>query len=242
MTPRKGTYGFDAPLVPSLMALGSTPLLIGSVFAALRGDVVGTSMMGVSAAFLLACAGTFVFTTRVGKFAVWDELLEHVKLRGDERVLDVGCGRGAVLMLVAQRLPRGRATGIDLWQVQDQSGNSLDAAQRNALAEGVMERVELQTADMRKLPFPDSSFELIVSSLAIHNVPDAEGRATAVKEIARVLKPGGRVLLADFKFTADYAKSLSEAGLSEVQARGLGLRFWYGGPWAATTLVSAVRT
>lgn len=242
MTPRKGTYGFDAPLVPALMALGSTPLLTGSVFAALRGDLVGTSTMGVSAVFLLACAGTFVFTTRAGKFAVWDELLEAAKLRGDERVLDVGCGRGAVLMLVAQRLPRGRATGIDLWQVQDQSGNSLEAAQRNAVAEGVMERVELQTGDMRKLPFPDASFELIVSSLAIHNVPDAEGRATAVKEIARVLKPGGRVLLADFKFTTDYAKSLTEAGLSDVQTRGLGLRFWYGGPWAATTLVSAVRT
>jgi ubiquinone/menaquinone biosynthesis C-methylase UbiE len=82
---------------------------------------------------------------------------------------------------------------------------------------------------------------VIVSSLAIHNVPDAAGREQSVKEIARVLKPGGRVLLADFKFTGDYAKTLREAGLSDVQTRGLGVRFWYGGPWAATTLVTARR-
>lgn len=241
MTPRKGEYGFDAPYVPALMLLGSIPLWVGAVNAAMRGDVVGVATMGLSAAFLVFCAGTFIFTTRTGKFVVWDELLAGLSLKGDERVLDVGCGRGAVLLLAAQRLSSGKATGIDLWQVQDQSGNALEATQRNASAEGVSERVELHTGDMRKLPFDDASFDVIVSSLAIHNVPDAEGRAQSVKEIARVLKPGGRVLLADFKFTSDYAKSLKDAGLSEVTTRGLGVRFWYGGPWAATTLVSATR-
>jgi SAM-dependent methyltransferase len=241
MNARKGEYGFDAPYVPALMLLGSIPLWVGAVRAALRPDVVGVLTMGLSAAFLVFCAGTFIFTTRTGKFVVWDELLAGLSWKGDERVLDVGCGRGAVLLLAAQRLTTGKATGIDLWQVQDQSGNALEATQRNATAEGVSERVELHTGDMRKLPFDDATFDVIVSSLAIHNVPDAEGRAQAVKEIARVLKPGGRALLADFKFSADYAKTLKDAGLSDVQSRGLGVRFWYGGPWAATTLVSAKR-
>ena len=241
MKKRLGEYGFDAPYVPALMLLGSLPLWFGAVNAAMRGDVVGIAMMGLSAAFLVFCAGTFIFTTRSGKFLVWDELLGSLSLQGDEQVLDVGCGRGAVLLLAAQRLSSGKATGIDLWQVQDQSGNALAATQRNAAAEGVSEKIELHTGDMRKLPFGDASFDVIVSSLAIHNVPDAAGRAEAVKEIARVLKPGGRVLLADFKFVADYAKTLREAGLSEVQTRGLGLRFWYGGPWAATSIVTARR-
>ena len=241
MKKRLGEYGFDAPYVPALMLLGSLPLWLGAVNAAMRGDVVGIAMMGLSAAFLVFCAGTFIFTTRSGKFLVWDELLGSLSLQGDEQVLDVGCGRGAVLLLAAQRLSSGKATGIDLWQVQDQSGNALAATQRNAAAEGVSEKIELHTGDMRKLPFGDASFDVIVSSLAIHNVPDAGGRAEAVREIARVLKPGGRVLLADFKFVADYAKTLREAGLSEVQTRGLGLRFWYGGPWAATSIVTARR-
>ena len=223
MKKRLGEYGFDAPYVPALMLLGSLPLWFGAVNAAMRGDVVGIAMMGLSAAFLVFCAGTFIFTTRSGKFLVWDELLGSLSLKGDEQVLDVGCGRGAVLLLAAQRLSSGKATGIDLWQVQDQSGNALAATQRNAAAEGVSEKIELHTGDMRKLPFGDGSFDVIVSSLAIHNVPDAAGRAEAVKEIARVLKPGGRVLLADFKFVADYAKTLRDAGLSEVQTRGLGL-------------------
>ncbi|MGV3624791.1 MAG: class I SAM-dependent methyltransferase [Archangium sp.] len=232
MTPRRGEYGFDAPYVPALMLLGSVPLWVGAVRAS---DLTGTLMMGLSAAFLVFSAGTFIFTTRRGKFVVWHELLE---LRGDERVLDVGCGRGAVLLLAAQRLTTGKATGIDLWNAKDQSGNALEATQKNAAAEGV--NVELHTGDMRALPFSDASFDLVVSSLAVHNVPDAEGRARAVTEMLRVLAPGGRLLVADFKFTKDYAGTLRAAGV-EAQERGLGIRFWYGGPWAATRLISATK-
>ncbi|MDP2270120.1 MAG: class I SAM-dependent methyltransferase [Archangium sp.] len=241
MKARRGEYGFDAPYVPALMLLGSLPLWFGAVRSLMRSELVGFVTMGVSAAFLVFCAGTFIFTTRTGKFRVWDELLAGLSLRGDERVLDVGCGRGAVLLLAAERLTTGKATGIDLWSATDQSGNALQATQQNAAAEGVSERVELHTGDMRKLPFADASFELIVSSLAIHNVPDAAGRAQAVQEIVRVLRPGGRVLLADFKYVADYSKTLKEAGLHEVTTRGLGVRFWYGGPWAATSVVTARR-
>lgn len=239
MKPRRGEYGFDAPYVPALMLLGSAPLWFGAVNALLRGDLVGVTTMGASALFLTFCAGSYVFTTRAGKFLVWDELIAGLSLRGDERVLDVGCGRGALLLLAAERLTSGKAVGIDLWSTTDQSGNALEATKRNAAAEGVSERIELHTGDMRKLPFADGEFDVIVSSLAIHNVPDAAGRAQAVQEIVRVLKPGGRVLLADFKFVGDYAKTLRDAGAVEVQTRGLGLRFWYGGPWAATRLVTA---
>lgn len=237
----KGEYGIDAPYVPILMLLGATALGIGTGRALWRGDVVGSLMMGVSTAFLLLCAGTYLFATCIGKFVVWDELLASLNLRGDERILDVGCGRGAVLLLAARRLRSGLATGIDLWQAQDQSGNALQATQDNVIAVGASRCVELHTGDMRQLPFADHSFDVIVSSLAIHNVPDAAGRARAVQEIARVLKPGGQVLLADFKYVGDYAKTLREAGLVQVQTRSLGSRFWYGGPWAATSLVTGRR-
>lgn len=196
--------------------------------------------MGLSGGVLVACAASYVYTTRAGKFRAWDELLAGLSLRGDERVLDLGRGRGAVLLLAAQRLPHGKAMGLDLWQAQDQSGNALAATTANADAEGVAERVELHTGDMRKLPFPDSSFDVVVSSLAIHNIPTAEGRSEAVREAARVLKPGGRAVLADFRFPPpDYAQTLEAAGLTDVKTRGLGPRFWYGGPWAATTVVTA---
>lgn len=87
-------------------------------------------------------------------------------LRGDEHLLDVGCGRGVVLMLAAERLPVGRAVGLDLWLTTDQSGNSEQATWRNADLEGIGARIELHTGDMRRLPFPDASFDVVTSSLA----------------------------------------------------------------------------
>jgi SAM-dependent methyltransferase len=239
MLPRRGDYGFDAPYVPALMALGALPLLIGGALRGAAGDVGGLLSMGGSGLFLLACAASYVYTTRSGKFREWDALLTQLQLTGAEQVLDMGCGRGAVLLLAAQRLPRGRAVGVDLWQVQDQSGNAAAATQQNAALEGVADRVELHTADMRKLPLADAAFDVVVSSLAIHNIPDAAGRAEAVREAVRVLKPGGRVVLADFRATDEYEATLKAAGLQDVVRRRLGVGFWYGGPWAATQVVTA---
>ena len=88
----------------------------------------------------------------------------------------LGCGRGAVLMLAARRLPAGRAVGADVWRRRDQSGNSRAAAERNAVPEGVRGRVELAGADARYLPFGSASFDLVVSSLAISSIRGAAGR------------------------------------------------------------------
>jgi hypothetical protein len=62
--------------------------------------------------------------TAAAKLSVWKELLDELDLRGDEHVLDIGCGRGAVLISAAHRLPRGQATGADIWRLRDQTGNS----------------------------------------------------------------------------------------------------------------------
>src|SRR5207253_8454791 len=143
----------------------------------------------LAAAFVAAISASYLYTTRRGKFAAWAELLDRLGLRGDERVLDMGCGRGAVLLMAAQHLTTGRAVGVDLWRTVDQSGNSAEAAQRNAVAEGVADRVELQTADMTALPFEEDSFDVVLSSLAIHNISGSAGREKAISEAVRVLRP-----------------------------------------------------
>lgn len=234
----KAHYGIDAPYVPlgfSLAALaGLAAMTVG--FAAGIDALVGPGF-GFAVAFGLMAA-SYLFTTRRGKRAVWAEVLDRLELRGDERVLDVGCGRGAVLLLAAARVPRGTAVGVDLWSTHDQSGNAEAVTKRNAELEGVSDRVDLLTGDMRELPLPDASFDLVVSSLAIHNLSNPHDRERALDEIVRVLKPGGRVVLADFRFTDDYQRHLQERLGTEVTRRGLGWRFWYGGPQAATSLVS----
>src|SRR5262249_55537952 len=154
-------------------------------------------------------------------------------------LLDLGCGRGAVLLMAAKLLTSGKSVGVDLWKTSDQSGNALEVTRRNAELEGVADRIELATGDMRALPFPDAAFDVIVSSLAIHNIPDEAGRAKAIDEAMRVLKPGGRLAIADFRSTQLYAERLRRLGIENVSTSRLGWRFWYGGPWGATTLVSA---
>jgi len=243
---RGADYGFDAPYAPIFMALGGACFLALSVarlwLADAQAPMVSVAAPAVAGLWLLLNAGTFVHTTRAGKFAVWAELLDRLGLEGDERLLDIGCGRGAVLLMAAKRLPRGRAVGVDLWSTTDQSGNAEQVTRRNAALEGVAERIELHTADMRNLPFEDGSFDVVVSSLAIHNVPGAGERAKALREAARVLKKGGRLMIADIRYTSAYAQELDASGLTITDRRSLGIRFWYAfGPWAATRLVAATK-
>ena len=248
LPPRRGSYGFDAPYAPLLMALCGACLLALTTWSLCSGEmnstlgVVAAFAPGVAGLWLFLNAGFFVHATRVGKFAVWAELLDRLDLQGDERLLDVGCGRGAVLLMAAQRLPRGRAVGIDVWSAKDQSGNAEQVTRRNADLEGVADRVELHTADMRQLPFEDGSFDVVVSSLAIHNLSGAGERAKALREAARVLKPGGKLAITDIRHTRAYAGELEACGLKITERRSLGVRFWYAaGPWAATRLVAAVK-
>jgi arsenite methyltransferase len=164
----------------------------------------------------VAQAGLMVRSSRAGKLRERDRLLDRLPWRGDERVLDVGCGRGLLLIGAAKRLTTGRVVGLDLWRTRDQAGNEPAATIANAQAEGVAERVELRDGDARQLPFDSQSFDVVVSSMALHNIPGAGGRAAAVREIVRVLKPGGHLAILDFRHTGQYAAVLAAAGLGDV--------------------------
>jgi SAM-dependent methyltransferase len=231
---RQGSYGIDAPY------------WVAFVFVLLAAEIVNAvvarnAWLILPVVFILGIISSCLYSTLRGKFAVWAELLDTSPLRGDERVLDLGCGRGAVLLMAAERLTTGRAIGIDIWRPGDQSGNSTEATRRNAVAEGVAERVELYTADMTSLPFEGGTIDLVLSSLAIHNISGRIGRDKAIDEAVRVLRPGGRLMIADIWATNRYRERLAELGMSDISRRRLGWRLWWGGPWAATRLVTATK-
>jgi arsenite methyltransferase len=238
---QQGRYGIDGGYaglaVFGVLAVG----LAGTVaWAVRRRRPAVAALAAVGGAAVAGSAASYLYSTGPGKRAIWAQLLDELDLRGDEQVLDVGCGRGAVLMLAARRVPAGRAVGADVWRRRDQSGNSRAATERNAVAEGVAGRVELVNADARDLPFPAGSFDVVVSSLAISNIRDAGGRAQALREAVRVLRPGGRLRIVDDR--ADrYAAALLEAGCTGVAVRQLDWRTWYGIPGHHMTLVSATQ-
>ncbi|HEX2729071.1 MAG TPA: class I SAM-dependent methyltransferase [Rubrobacteraceae bacterium] len=216
-------YGIDAPgLVRNFALAGISAFAVGIFFyysfaearpaqaALVAGFGVVWGACGLGAAALM------VFSSKRGKLEERDRTLDSIPWRGDERVLDAGCGRGLMLIGAAKRLTSGVAVGVDTWREKDQSGNSPEAALTNARAEGVEERVEILEGDLRELPFEDESFDVILSSLVLHNINEREERAAAVRGLTRILKPGGHIVILDIWDTGEYAKSLREAGMRYV--------------------------
>jgi ubiquinone/menaquinone biosynthesis C-methylase UbiE len=232
VTPRRhGSYGIDAPYAPAFIAVMTVVVLVMAIIS-------GHWQTFVPITFMLAVLGFYLHSTLRGKFVVWADLLDQLHLRGDERILDMGCGRGAVLLMAAQRLTTGRATGVDLWRSVDQSGNSLEATRRK---QSLNVAESSKHGDMTALHLKDNRFDVVVSSLAIHNISGSSGREKAITEAVRVLRPGGRLMIADIRATRQHEAQLAKLGMSEVARRRLGWRFWWGGPWGATRLVTATK-
>jgi arsenite methyltransferase len=217
-------YGIDAPEVLKSMAIrGGVFLLFGVVIWFMnRALMPGRAMtllgvLGSIGVVYLLVAAVMYWSSRVGKLRVRDRLLDALALRGDEKVLDVGCGRGLFLIGAARRLTSGRSTGVDIWSPEDLSSNSADAARANAKAEGVADRIRIEDADARKLPYANDSFDVVLSSLTVHNIEERDERTQAIAEMVRVLKPGGRLALFDIRHTAEYARQLEQSRMADVR-------------------------
>jgi arsenite methyltransferase len=215
--PTKPDYGIDAPNVLRNLLLAGAALLI-LVFVTPKEIVLGPLHLqwhptfAWTGGFCLVEAFLFLLYVKVGKFHHRDKMLGLHTWRGDEQVLDVGCGRGLLLAGAAKHLSSGHATGIDIWSNTDMGGNSEAATRYNLRLEGIADRCTLVTAGAQSMPFADASFDVIVSNLCLHNIYDKPTRQKAVAEIARVLKPGGLAMLSDYKHTSQYAAELRGLG------------------------------
>jgi ubiquinone/menaquinone biosynthesis C-methylase UbiE len=216
-------YGLDAPLVArGWFGRAAWSLGVGLAFWFMnRQEYPGPAgrMLAVLSLIGLACAGIAWFkirSSRDGKLRLREQLLDQLALKGDEKVLDIGCGRGLLAIGAAKRLKTGKVTGIDVWNPQDLSGNSADAAKENAKAEGVADRVRFEISDARKLIYPDNHFDAVISANALHTLADDREREQALREALRVLKPDGRLVIFDTAETGYYAEVLRAAGTKEV--------------------------
>jgi SAM-dependent methyltransferase len=114
---------------------------------------------------------------------------------GSGHVIDLGAGSGRAGIGLLLARPRARVTALDLYSgyygITDNTPQRLLA---NAAIAGVGDRITARTGDMTRLPFADASFDGAISSFAIDHLPPA-GRGQALREAARVLRPGGELLL-----------------------------------------------
>jgi SAM-dependent methyltransferase len=140
----------------------------------------------------------------------WTEWLMGVlKPQGWERLLDAGCGSGAVLAAAAARLPRGRAVGVDLsiWMAR---------SARDAAAERGLRNIQTLVGDATRLPFADGCFDLAMANHMLYHVPSIEG---AVAELRRVLVPGGWLLAATNSL--EYLEAMWDLHVQAARAVGM---------------------
>ena len=235
--PVRPTYGIDAPnILIGLSAASILILLVGFFMAAGRNPTLGIVPWTI-AGVLAASAGWVAYGTLRTKPRVWRATLDGLGLAGTEHTLDLGCGRGLVLIETAKRVPDGHAEGVDIWRNRDQSGNRRITTELNARAEGVADRITIRDADMTRLPIADHQVDLVTASFSLRSLAVADERAAALAEVARVLKPGGRFVILDDRRTGELAERLDALGFATVKRSNL--RWGFGPP---ARVLTATRT
>ena len=128
--------------------------------------------------------------TRGRERAFRERLVDLARIELGDAVLDVGCGTGTLALAAKRRVgPGGVVYGIDA------SPEMIARARKKA--EKADAGVVFQTAVVESLPFPDARFDVVLSTLMLHHLP-RPAREQCVREIRRVLRPGGRLLAVDF--------------------------------------------
>ena len=209
-------YGIDAPYTGIKIAAVTLVAIIVAVSLRVSGNATAISAANIlfslipTGIIILALAAMYV---RVEKFRHRDRMLNMLQWKGNETVLDVGTGLGLLMIGAAKRLTTGKSIGIDIWNAKDLSNNNYIAAMANAKLEEVKDRITILNANAQDMPLADGTFDYVLSNLCLHNIPTLEGRAKAIHEIVRVLKPGGIALISDFKHTKEYAAEFKRLGL-----------------------------
>jgi ubiquinone/menaquinone biosynthesis C-methylase UbiE len=222
MNSKTANYGIDGPVFVFNTFLLGCFLFFGGLAITLllhhsKTYEILAALAVVAGAICFWIGATILWGSLVGKLRLRDKVFENIQLRGDEKILGVGCGHGLLLVAAAKQLDKGGKTfGVDIWKSADQAGNSPQATRRNAEIEGVAKRLEITTADARRLPFADAAFDLIGSSWVLHNIIRPKERKKALAEIVRVLKPGGTILIIDVWLGYEYAAFFRRAGLENV--------------------------
>jgi len=123
---------------------------------------------------------------------LWNQVAKNEGVKGNEHLLDAGCGTGSVSINWAKILNKGKVVGIDIYE--GMSGNSPTQAYRNAELEGVISRVEFKHGNILEIPYPDNTFDIVTAGSVLHELHKEEDKIKALKEIKRVLKPSGKFI------------------------------------------------
>jgi len=216
-----GIYGSLAYYV-ALAVIASLSLVLLVFTDFLRALFIVTLPVSV-ALLILSLIVLFLISRRIG---IVPEIVAAAKIRANDRVLDIGTGRGFLAIETAKAVVGCRVVGIDVWDAPAKGqmhkgflmGNSKENAERNALLEGVSDRVQFRQCDARELPFESQSFDVVVSSAALHQMIGlGTDRPRVLEEIFRVLRPRGRLAVVEPMIGQRIGEKLREVGFRGIE-------------------------
>ena len=194
--PKYGLYAikiiailFSVIEIIGLLLLSAGYFVFSNTYLTIGGGIIVAFGIYMIVAHFLSL---YVFTG-IGMSLDW--VAKLLELKGNEYVLDVGSGTGRTSVQIAKRLTTGRLVGIDIWDTMELSGNSPERAYKNAEIEGVKAKVDFKFGNVLEIPFNDDIFDIVTCSSVLNNLPGEKNRVKALKEIFRVLKPGGKCML-----------------------------------------------
>lgn len=197
---RKPRYGYTAWKYFAYMGVIGLVGLSVTIVGAFLTPPLSTILMLVGApmAFVglyIAASYVILYNSLLKEGSIenlWKKATELSGMRGDENVLDVGCGTGRVSIRLAKYLTTGKVTGIDIFG--GVSGTSPDTAYENARIEGVADKVVFKYGNVLSIPFEDNTFDIVTAGSVLHELHGYENQLKAVQEIHRVLKPSGKFI------------------------------------------------
>jgi arsenite methyltransferase len=190
-------YGIDAPFWVFLLLISGTVMItVSNTFGFVK-------TLGL---FLGGCGNVIIglwmlLYSTIIKIKHRDVILDLAHTKKGHKLLDVGTGRGLLAISAAKR--GCEVTAIDKWSIWDLAGNGRSALEKNMIEEGVSSIIVVD-GDVRKLPFPQQTFDIVVSNFVIHNISSYEDRRKAIWEMWRVLKTNGRLVISDIAKTKEY--------------------------------------
>lgn len=218
MTTKAKPYEYQSEVPPEAKWFAGLSILgfIGALYSLSyfqnyggKGAFLGFFLGIFIGAYCVSQALMLYMSSSEGKLDIAKEVVGELSLRGDEKVLDLGCGSGLFLILLAKHLHEHKVVGIDDWSKEP---GAQKVVKFNAQRAGVLDRIELVTADARELPFGEASFDHIISNRMLHNLSTAKERLKVLEEISRVLRPTGMAVILDYWFIEDYKKFFESRG------------------------------